>query len=387
VTLPAERTEGAPARDARERARLVRLCARLTGSGDAAEDLAQETLLEAWRNAHKLRDPAGRDRWLAAIARHVCRRWARGRGRELPRLVRPDASHDPADDFDFAVELERHELAELLDRALALLPPETRRVLVERYIDESPHAAIAARLGVSEDAVSMRLSRGKLLLRRVLTTALREEAAAYGFRDTTADGWRETRVWCPWCGRQRLIARVPSPPGTVSFRCPACQPDPDLTGLDYRLANAYFARSLGGLTRPRAILGKTAAWAHDYFRRAIAARAAECTHCGRPARLRLSLHEETSAMLENPHTVYVECEACGEVVCSSFGGLVASLPEVQRFWREQGRIRTLPGRGIDVAGGAALVTTFESVAGAARLDVVSARDTLGVIGIHGAFGT
>lgn len=348
------------------------------GAGDAARSLAERP--QAPR-------PGGRDRWLAAIARNVCRRWARDRGRELPRLVRSDESHDPADDFDIAVELERHELAELLDRALALLPPATRRVLVERYIDESPHAAIAARLGVSEDAVSMRLSRGKLLLRRTLTTALREEAAAYGFCDTTGDGWRETRVWCPWCGRQRLIARVPPPPDTVSFRCPACQPDPGLTGLDYRLANAYFARSLGGLTRPRAILGKTAAWAHDYFRRAIAARAAECTHCGRPARLRLSLHGETPALLENPHTVYVECESCGEVVCSSFGGLVAALPEVQRFWREQGRIRTLPGREVDVAGGAALVTTFESVAGAARLDVVSARDTLEVIGIHGALGT
>ncbi len=43
-----------------ERARLVRLCAKLTGDVDAAEDLAQETLFEAWRHAHKLRDQQGR---------------------------------------------------------------------------------------------------------------------------------------------------------------------------------------------------------------------------------------------------------------------------------------------------------------------------------------
>jgi RNA polymerase sigma-70 factor (ECF subfamily) len=68
-----------------ERARLVHLCAYLTGNNDAAEDLAQETLVEAWRHAHKLHDPSGRDRWLAAIARNVCRRWLRARGRELAR--------------------------------------------------------------------------------------------------------------------------------------------------------------------------------------------------------------------------------------------------------------------------------------------------------------
>jgi RNA polymerase sigma-70 factor (ECF subfamily) len=65
-----------------ERRRLVRLCAAMSGDREAAEDLAQETLLEAWRNRHKLRDPAGAERWLSAIARNVCLRWARRRGRE-----------------------------------------------------------------------------------------------------------------------------------------------------------------------------------------------------------------------------------------------------------------------------------------------------------------
>ncbi len=40
-----------------ERARLVRLCALLTGDREAAEDLAQETLYEAWRHASSLRAP------------------------------------------------------------------------------------------------------------------------------------------------------------------------------------------------------------------------------------------------------------------------------------------------------------------------------------------
>ncbi|HST88794.1 MAG TPA: RNA polymerase sigma factor, partial [Ktedonobacterales bacterium] len=117
---------------AAERARLVRLCARITGDADAAEDLAQETLVEAWRARGRLRDPGGLSPWLAAIARNVCLRWARGRGRELARRAEiaaagldgtPPTLDDLSDgDEDIAVDLERGELAQLLDRALALLP-------------------------------------------------------------------------------------------------------------------------------------------------------------------------------------------------------------------------------------------------------------------------
>jgi predicted RNA polymerase sigma factor len=54
-----------------EHARLVRLCAYLTGDRDAADDLAQETLIKAWRHRHKLTDPDGPSAGLNAIARNV----------------------------------------------------------------------------------------------------------------------------------------------------------------------------------------------------------------------------------------------------------------------------------------------------------------------------
>jgi hypothetical protein len=47
VSASIGRTDSVQAEAMLERARLVRLCARLTGNVDAAEDLAQETLLEA----------------------------------------------------------------------------------------------------------------------------------------------------------------------------------------------------------------------------------------------------------------------------------------------------------------------------------------------------
>jgi RNA polymerase sigma factor (sigma-70 family) len=139
-----------------ERTRLVRLCAYLVGNGDIAEDLAQETLLEAWKNQHKCwnwHDSEGRAKWLLAIARNVCMRCVRHHGRELAHLVVLKSHEEDedeaavsiedvvADDFDVEIELEREELASLLDRALAFLPPTTRAVLIARYIHESPHNA------------------------------------------------------------------------------------------------------------------------------------------------------------------------------------------------------------------------------------------------------
>src|SRR5690242_5439970 len=41
---------------ARERRRIVGLCAMLVRNAEAAEDLAQETLYEAWRHRDNLRD-------------------------------------------------------------------------------------------------------------------------------------------------------------------------------------------------------------------------------------------------------------------------------------------------------------------------------------------
>ena len=76
---------GTPATDANraieaiwriESARLIAGLARIVGDLATAEDLAQETLLEAWRNWHKLpeRDftsSTNRAKWLSAIARNV----------------------------------------------------------------------------------------------------------------------------------------------------------------------------------------------------------------------------------------------------------------------------------------------------------------------------
>jgi RNA polymerase sigma-70 factor (ECF subfamily) len=133
-----------------------------------------------------------------------------------------DPVDGPADEFNVEVDVERHELAQLLDRALALQPPVTRQVLIESYVEEWPQAEVAARLRLSEGAVAMRLQRGKLALRRVLVTDLAQEAAAYGLVDESRQEWYETRIWCSSCGQCRYMGAFNQRTGDLVLRCPAC---------------------------------------------------------------------------------------------------------------------------------------------------------------------
>ena len=371
---------------------VIRLCSRLTGRADVAEDLAQETLLLAWRQETALRDPDKRQQWVLGIARNLCLRWRREQGRQRSHiaihrtddmLIGHSIEELPEAKIDLEVELERHELAELLDRAMALLPDETRDVLVHSYIEELPHSEIGQRLSLSEHAVKARLHRGRIALRRVFTRELGAEAAAYGLLDGNSGSWQETRIWCPQCGAQRLLVRFSEPPGPISFRCPGCEPGPEIPALEVRLANAYFARLVGGLSRPKAILNRVYPWSHEYFSRALAERGSRCTNCGRCVRVQVVADEWAPPGAQYKSRLYVACEACGEAVSASFEGQVLVLPQVQRFWREHPRMRTLPAHLVDAGGRAAVVTSFEAVNGGARLDIVSDLDTLRVLDVRG----
>jgi RNA polymerase sigma-70 factor (ECF subfamily) len=346
------------------RRRLVRLCAVISGEPAAAEDLAQETLLEAWRNAHKLHDPSGAESWLAAIARNVCLRDARRRGRDPVLLC--DGAADERIDLD--ADVERAELLELLDRALALLPRETRQVLVQRYVDDAPHREIAASLGVTEDAVSMRLARGKTVLRRLL-------AAELG-RDSGGE-WRETRVWCGQCGRRKLAMRPREVHDAVTFSCPECSPG--VPGSDFPLANPFFAELVGGLVRPTAILTRTGDWLQRYFGGGAGASENACTRCGRAVQVRRYRRDGS----RNAEGLFVACESCGEEVSSSVEGLALARSEVRRFRRDHPRTRVLPRGALDFGGAPAFAVRVEDVVGSSGVDVVFARETFRVLAVTG----
>ncbi|HEY7358740.1 MAG TPA: RNA polymerase sigma factor [Ktedonobacterales bacterium] len=375
-----------------ERPRLVGLCARLTGRSDIAEDLAQETLLEAWRHLNDLRDQQKFPQWLSGIARNVCLRWQQKQGKEAshaaPALHSFDSPDKPAeqiaDDFDLEIHLDRKELIELLDRALALLPAETRSVLIERYVLESPLAEVAARLGVQTSVAAMRLQRGKLALRRVLATQFEQELAAYnlgGADAASTSRWQETSIWCPGCGQHHLKGLYDPVEGELWLTCPACCPEPG----DFIL-HTHAISILGGVKGYKPALSRVYHWSHAYYRPNLLSPAVPCIGCGQLTRLQRgpSDHPDVPPWHRNRHGLFHLCKRCSPERSSwtSLEGLVLALPEARSFQRDEPRIRLLPAQELERDGRPAIVTTFESVTTRARLVVVSARDTYEVLHIE-----
>lgn len=365
-----------------ERPRLVGLCARLSGDWSAAEDLAQETLLDAWRHVDDLHDPGGVRPWLNAFARHRALRWRRAQRREQRVQRWPDDSGDLAEPDDggsgaaaLEEELERAERGLLLERALGHLPDATRALLVAHYHDEEQLVTLAARNGVSAGAIAVRLHRARQELRRVLATTLADEAAPYGLAPALPDVWQPTRIWCPFCGRQTLEATIDREGGWARFRCPCCR-----DGKPAQIANTPPAMALAGLQSPKAILSRQIRWLDNHYQQALAHRAAPCLRCGR----QLSLAFGTPPGLLPPHVaprhaLSFRCDLCSLNDVQPLSYLALDHAATQRFWRRYPRMRLVPPRKIVYAGREALHTSFESADGSAQLSVVADAATFAVV--------
>ena len=368
----------------RERARLVRLCARFTGESSVGEDLAQETLLEAWRHFDALRDQERLPQWLSGIARNVSLRWAHKQGQNPLRLAEPLFREEEAeqagledtleDDFDVEAELERKELVELLDRALALLTPEARTLLIARYVEETPLAEVAAQLGVNTGAVTMRLQRGKIALRRVLTNDLRHELAPYQMDITDKVGWEETPLWCMSCGQRHIIGRFRADENKLWLKCPLCCPRPDQF-----FVYTHSSSLLSGVKGYRRAFSRIANWVDSYHRPHLAAGKIPCSCCGRVLPLLMDRPGEASS---SGYGLHYSCEACGIHDSESLESLVFALPEVQGFYQQHPRLRFLSPYEVEADGQVAIVTRFESVTNQEEIVVISATETFEVRGTY-----
>lgn len=373
---------------AAERTRLTRLCASLTGDPLAAEDLVQETLLAAWRHEQQLRDPQKRAQWLSGIARNLSLQWIRRRRLEASRFI-PSPAHgdasaatfgdEPACEFDLEMELERDELAELLDRALVLLPPDTRAVLIERYIRELPRADIAARLRLPETTVAKRLERGRHALRSVLVTTFADEAATYGLRLSEEDGWQETRIWCPHCGHYRLKGVFLRERGDFQLRCPGCCTEPGVYVL-HHLA----ARVLAGIKSFKPAVSRLLTSGLHYYGAGLERGLVACPGCRRDIPLHMHLPESAPLSHHGERGVHYRCSICDLTGYQRLTTRSLGLPEAQRFWRAHPRIVALPQREVEAAGQPAIVVGFQAIGTGAELRVVVARNTYRVLAVYGA---
>jgi RNA polymerase sigma-70 factor (ECF subfamily) len=131
----------------------------LTGQAEMAEDLTQETFLQAWRHLHTFASRASLKTWLHRIAH-----------REFLRALQRQRPHVCLDTMAEVVEpraaerLAGIELREVLHR----LPVEEREVLLLHYLEGYTSAEIAHILGASAGTIRYRLSQARQRLRQEL---------------------------------------------------------------------------------------------------------------------------------------------------------------------------------------------------------------------------
>jgi RNA polymerase sigma-70 factor (ECF subfamily) len=159
--------------------RTARFLTRGSAGGAEADDLAQETMVKAFKSISQFDPNSNGKAWLAAILRNtwIDRRRAAGRHGELTsvsvegeelEIADGRAGDAEADVTDPAALLERFSDADLI-AALKTLPEEIRWTLMLVEVEGLDHADAARILGIPAGTVKSRSHRGRQMLRERLT--------------------------------------------------------------------------------------------------------------------------------------------------------------------------------------------------------------------------
>jgi len=152
--------------------------AKMLGSPEGAEDIAQHVFVRAWQSASRYRHSAKFTTWLLTITRNLVFNEIRRRQRAgwVPMENEDGSPMEFADPGapDAARESEKRELHEAIDRAIASLPDQQRLAVILRRYEEMPYDEIAAVLGTSVSSVKSLLFRAREDLRTQLAAFLQD---------------------------------------------------------------------------------------------------------------------------------------------------------------------------------------------------------------------
>ena len=165
---------------ARKLPRILALAQRMLGDAAEAEDVAQEAMLKAWRQAPKWQAGKARfDTWLHRVALNLCYDRLRRR-REIPTATPPDRPDEgPGPDRGLLAA----ETGARVDAALRRLPDRQREAIVLCHYQELSNIEAAALMDISVEALESLLSRGRRALRQTLADlSHRAEAPREGGR-------------------------------------------------------------------------------------------------------------------------------------------------------------------------------------------------------------
>jgi RNA polymerase sigma-70 factor (ECF subfamily) len=151
----------------REYHAVVQLAYALSGSRLAAEDIAQDAFLGAFRDWERIHHPSA---WVRKVAVRRAGRTVRRRLLEAGALARLLAGRGPA-----VAELPEED-AEVW-RAVRALPRRQAQVIALRYVADAPVAEIAQTLGLAEGTVKAQLHRARHALATRLASAWEDHHA------------------------------------------------------------------------------------------------------------------------------------------------------------------------------------------------------------------
>ena len=157
--------------------RLFGIANRILRDIHRSEDAVQQTLVIAWRELPRLRDPERFDAWISRLLVHACYQEARRASRWSANMRVLPIDGPAAPDGTLAV-ADRDEL----ERGFRRLPPDARAILVLRHYLGLDPAEIAETLGIPVGTARSRLHYAHRAMRAALEAVERSVTAAEGGR-------------------------------------------------------------------------------------------------------------------------------------------------------------------------------------------------------------
>lgn len=164
---------------------VFNLSARLLGP-DEAHDLSQEVFLQVYQKLGSFRREASLRTWIYRVVLNRAKnrqRWWRRREREMTAMNVEDAEREGAMELSSVIRLgltplpdrilERKELGEILQEAVATLPFEQRTVILLKELEGLSYEEISRTLNLAIGTVKSRLARARKALRERLDPELR----------------------------------------------------------------------------------------------------------------------------------------------------------------------------------------------------------------------
>ena len=150
--------------------RVFRLAFRLTGDGELAKELTQETFIRAFAQLRRFRGESALSTWLHRVTVTV----VSNAMRKVKRFRARETDLDDAATMPMAPRSAEPDLKDKLHRAIDELPEIYRVTLVMHDVEGYTHEEIASVLGVAEGTCKSRLSVARAQLREKLAPFAKE---------------------------------------------------------------------------------------------------------------------------------------------------------------------------------------------------------------------